>query len=117
MSKLTKDKVLHSLKGAKETFDITLDGLTDSGISLLAEILTGELNTELEAAEKSTSFQARKRETLASITARQPLPEYAKYSNAMGAIHIQYLNDDNLWVFKDIDFYEIIEAVAKRVNK
>lgn len=60
------------------------------------------------------SFEARKIETLKAITERRDLPSYAHYGNASGSIYILHRLNDR-WVYSDVDFYEVIEAVARRI--
>ncbi len=67
--------------------------------------------------EEQTSFEYRKNEVLTAITNRESLPLYANYGDAKGGVYIRYFTQADGWVYKDIDFYEIIEAVAKRAPR
>lgn len=66
--------------------------------------------------EEQTSKEYRQKKILESITNRDSLPVYARYGNAMGSVYFRFFST-NGWVHADIDFYEIIEAVAKRAPK
>lgn len=65
--------------------------------------------------DEQTSKEYREKKILESITNRDPLPDYAQYGNASGSVYFKHFMEDRGWVYSTIDFYDIIEAVAKRV--